>query len=61
VLDKTAESLYDKDQYYIDSRDLSGDKHTPINSLTWRFCMRCSRVRCSAAESLQLEKPWSVS
>lgn len=32
--------------------------HTPINSLTWRFCMRCSRVRCSAAESLQLGTHW---
>jgi hypothetical protein len=28
--------------------------------LTWRFCMRCSRVRCSAAESLQLGAYWLV-
>lgn len=26
--------------------------HTPINSFTWRFCMRCSRVRCSACVNL---------
>lgn len=28
------------------------DRRTPMNSLTWRFCMRCSSMRCSLAVNL---------
>lgn len=33
-------------------------RRTPINSLTWRFCMRCSSWRCSADDSLQRGRGW---
>lgn len=31
----------------------AGDRRTPMNSLTWRFCMRCSSMRCSLAVNLE--------
>lgn len=41
-----------KEQRGREKRGIRGGMHTPINSFTWRFCMRCSRVRCSACVNL---------
>lgn len=37
---------------YAIRRCLKEVSRTPINSLTWRFCMRCSSMRCSAVVNL---------
>lgn len=55
MLDKASESL--KQTLWLDEPlshegGLQDNPHTPTNSLTWRFCMRCSSWRCSAVVNL---------
>lgn len=56
MLDETAEGLADwLVGMFLTRGRRNGGIHTPMNSLTWRFCMRCSSWRCSACVSLSGE------
>lgn len=64
VVDEVAEELLEKSSAVVlqqeegRERGVNGEREegrgiwivelTPTNSFTWRFCMRCSRSRCSA-------------